>query len=128
MPQSIEELYAALEAARDRQTQIDIELRAAHGAWEQQAIEEKLAEFIEAGGVVGKTRVRRALATILRPLEPVVQLDEGPFIVIGMRKLEHADTIVFRLAKVRKDGQPFAVEACSSRLVAILPEDQPKEQ
>ena len=126
MAQSVEELYAALEAARDRQTQIDIEVRAAQDAWVKAAAEEKLAGFTEAGGVVGETRVRKILATLSRPDAPTVRLDEGPFVVIGMRKLEHADTIVFRLAKVRKDGQPFAVEACSSRLVAILPEDQPK--
>lgn len=126
MAQSVEELYAALEAARDRQTQIDIEVRAAQDAWVKAAAEEKLAGFTEAGGVVGETRVRKILATLSRPDAPTVRLDEGPFVVIGVVKLEYADAIVFHLSPVSQSGRPGRVGTHWSRLIAILPEDQPK--
>lgn len=117
MTHPTEELRRQYEAAKSRAVQADNARREAQDRYHAALCADKLAEFKAMGGVIGKTRVRAS------KWDGKINMAEGPFIVVGAH-IKYS-TCRFRLAKIKKDGTPYAApsgEDCET--VFILPEDQ----
>lgn len=98
---------AATKALRESEDRRDF----ARDAYNDACCANLLADFIDQGGVVGVTRVRREWMG-----DP--DMRAGPFVVIG------AQSAALLLAPITKAGKPHASRRRVSTRVFILPEDQ----
>ena len=118
---STEELKRQYDAALSRASAATVAADDARERWYAALIRDKLAEFVSVGGAVGLTRVRKRRDWI-GAASP--DMSCGPYVVAGAEVGLGAARYV--LAKIKKNGAPFAEPSSKSEHVFIIAEDQPK--